>query len=92
MLEQASSHVEALAGAASSAMQTMRLDAVPGALPGSLSAGRASSLDSEWQTAAEDMRTMLGAHGEALGQTADAYEQRETAAERSISSFFGGLL
>lgn len=90
-LQRAAGRLDALSSDASSAVRTMRLDQVSGALPGSLSAGRASALDGELRASAEQLIQRLARHTRAMEDTARAYEQREEQAQQQIESFFGAI-
>ncbi|WP_296140137.1 WXG100 family type VII secretion target [uncultured Tessaracoccus sp.] len=89
-LRSAGQQMEQLAETAEAAMETMRLDAVAPALPGSMSGGKAMSLDEEWTRSATKLHQQLASHAEGLIHTADEYERREQQAQQLAESFFGG--
>lgn len=91
VLQRAAVQVSTLAEASTGAMQGMRLDQVPAALPGTVSAGRAGSLDDDWVSSAQAITKVLTAHGDALATSAKNYQLQETAAAEASDSFFGGI-
>ncbi|WP_297746185.1 hypothetical protein [uncultured Tessaracoccus sp.] len=91
VLSEARGRLETISNVASSASQTMRIHRVSDALPGSMSAGRAASLDSEFQTSSRQIVSQLETHAQAMGETASAYEQCEQRACQEVESFFEGI-
>ncbi len=89
-LARAANFVRAVADRTSSATSRMRLDLVSAAVPGSLSAGRASATDAGLVEAARTMERELAAYSRALAVTAQNYRAIEDTAEAAVQEFFGG--
>lgn len=91
LLTKSAGKAKALTADISSTMQDMRLDDVPAAIPGSRSAGAASSLDGEWQSSSKRLEELCQRHAETLAQTADAYRQVEDKAQSHSDQFFSSI-
>lgn len=73
------------------AVEPMRLDLVPMAIPGSLSAGRAAAADADLIAGGRVLTKGTSTYAEALQINAEEYRTTEERAERAIQEFFGGL-
>lgn len=88
-LDAAARCVQGTADDAAAAMTTMRLDRIPAAIPGSLSAGRAATTDAKWLETAAVIEAALEFHGRALQQVCANYRAAEDSAEDAIHQCLG---
>lgn len=73
------------------AVEGMRLNLVPGALPGSMSASRAQSTDAELVTTAGQLCQALEGFSDAMHATAKGYRAIEDEAADAATEFFGSV-
>lgn len=91
VLAQAGHKATGLTADMSATMHDMRLDDVPAAVPGSLSASAAGHVDAKWMSASEELGKWLASYAQALTETATEYRRIEDAAEAAAQRFFGGV-
>lgn len=90
-LEQVAEAAHQVADLAPGAFVGMRLNLVPTALPGSMSAGRAQSTDATWVASAEQLIQNLQGFAEAMHATAQGYRAMENEAAGAATDFFGDV-
>lgn len=91
VLEQAGHKARGLSSDMSATMRDMRLDDVPSALPGSMSASVAGQVDAKWVQSSRELAQLLDKYAEALAETAKEYRRIEDAAQAAAQKFFGSL-
>ena len=90
-LEQQGARAQGVADQMPAVVAPMRLDRVAAAIPGSLSAGRASAADAKMVTGGQALTQITESYAAALTVTAESYRAIEETSEGVIEKFFGAV-
>ncbi len=91
VLDRAGTKAVGVAADIAGVLADMHMNDVAGAIPGSMSAGVATSVSNGWREGSESAVKTLESYGKNLTETAVAYRKIEEANSRAATSFFGGI-
>lgn len=90
-LDRAGQKADGLASDVAATLTGMRLDDVPAAVPGGMTAGAASHVDGQWVESTQQISEALTGYARRMAETAVAYRKIEDTAATAANDFFGAI-